>query len=313
MSKICVLMGGRSLEREVSLKSGRRVSDALVDLGYDVVELDISEELVSSLRKEDPDLVYIALHGKFGEDGTIQSLLDILGYSYTGPGFLSCSLGFDKSISKEIFNLKGVPTPEHFCLSSVSFSEMGGAETLKNIYEKLGFPLIIKPCSQGSALGVRIVSSPSDIGKGIIGALGYDDKIIIEKYVEGVEVAVSIIGNEDVEVLPSVEIVPKKEFFDFESRYTHGMTDYFVPARIDTDASESLIRFSKLAHASIGCENVSRVDAIIDRKGVPYVLEVNVSPGMTDTSLLPMAAEGAGYSFKSLIDKLVKLAFEKGR
>lgn len=309
--RIGVLMGGRSLERDVSLRSGRRVSNALAALGHEVLDLDVDENLVPVLRGENPDLVYIALHGKFGEDGTVQEILEILDIPYTGPGVFSSTIGFNKALSKEIFLREGIPTPPFFVLSAATFQEMGALHALDAAGEKLGFPLVVKPAAQGSALGIRVAASREDLPEAVRTALHYDDRVLLEKYVKGTEVAASILGNEELRALPLVETVPRGGFFDFDSRYTPGLTEYYCPARLDEDVSSRATETALRAHRALGCVNVSRVDIIVDGEGVPQVLELNISPGMTETSLLPMAAESAGMDFNELVGLLVRLATEK--
>jgi len=260
--KIAVLMGGRSLEREVSLRSGHRVSEALKAKGHSVVKLDIDEHLVSTLKKEKVELVYIALHGKFGEDGTIQQLLEIMDIPYTGPGVFSSMMGFDKILSKELFVQEDIPTPEFFALSAGAFKEIGASAALDEVVSKLGTPVVVKPARQGSALGIKFA---------------------------------------------------KKGFFDFESMYTMGMTDYFVPARIDEAMTSRVQELAVKAHKLLRCRDVSRVDMRIDAKAGPLVLELNTSPGMTETSLLPMAAAEAGMEFPELVEELVGFALARGK
>lgn len=309
--RIGVLMGGRSLERDVSLRSGRRVSNALGELGHDVLDLDVDENLVSTLKGERLDLVYIALHGKFGEDGTVQELLEILDVPYTGPGVFSSAIGFNKALSKEIFLREGIPTPPFFVLSEATFMEMGALYALDAVGEKLGFPLVVKPAAQGSALGVKVASSQADLPEAVRTALHYDDRVLLENYVSGTEVAASILGNDELGSLPLVETVPRSGFFDFDSRYTPGLTEYYCPARLDKEVTQRAVDVALRTHRALGCLNVSRVDIIIDGEGVPQVLELNISPGMTETSLLPMAAETAGLEFKELVQRLINLAMEK--
>lgn len=308
---IAVLMGGRSLERDVSLRTGRRVAHALQELEYRVVELDVDDNLVPALKELSPDLVYIALHGKFGEDGTIQELLELMDIPYTGPGVYSSAVGFNKPLSKEIFLREGIPTPPFFVLSAATFQEMGGRHALEYVAEKIGFPLVVKPAAQGSALGVRLASSPAELPRAIQSSLHYDDRVLLEKYIKGTEVAVSIIGNEEPEALPPVETIPHAKFFDFESRYTPGLTEYYCPARLDEAVTEKVVETAVRTHKALGCQNVSRVDIIVGEGGTPYVLELNISPGMTETSLLPLAAAAAGMGFRELVNRLVKLALEK--
>lgn len=309
--RIGVLMGGRSLERDISLRSGRRVARALEELGHEVVEFDVDESLVPNLKKAGLDLVYIALHGKFGEDGTVQELLEILGIPYTGPGVYASAMGFNKALSKEIFIRNDIPTPPFFVLSEATFEEMGAVAALSTAGEKLGYPLVVKPVAQGSALGVRVVEEEDALPEAVRSALHYDDRILLEKFVSGTEVAVSILGNSELEALPVVEVVPHAGFFDFESRYTLGATDYYCPARLPEETARRVVEVALKAHRSLECQNLSRVDIIVDREGVPMVLELNISPGMTDSSLLPLAAEAAGMSFTRLVERLVDLALEK--
>jgi D-alanine-D-alanine ligase len=309
--RIGVLMGGRSLERDVSLRSGRRVSNALGELGHEVLDLDVDENLVTNLKEGSLDLVYIALHGKFGEDGTVQELLEILDIPYTGPGVFSSAIGFNKALSKEIFLREDIPTPPFFVLSLATFEEMGAFHSLDEVGDKLGFPLVVKPAAQGSALGVKVAASRDDLPEAVRTALHYDERVLLEKFVKGTEVAASILGNESLEALPLVETVPRSGFFDFDSRYTPGLTEYYCPARLEDEVARNAAEVALRTHRALGCLNVSRVDIIIDGEGVPQVLELNISPGMTETSLLPMAAETAGLDFKGLVERLVALAMDK--
>jgi len=306
-ARIAVLMGGRSLERSISLKSGKRIARALTERGYDVLELDVDETLVPTLMSEKPDLVYIALHGKGGEDGTIQELLEIGDIPYTGPGPLASIIGFNKVLSKELFIANGIPTPRYFTISSATLEEMGASNLLPTAWEKLGSPLVVKPAAQGSALGVKIVRELDDLGGALIEALSYDDRVLLEEHVAGTEIAVSVIGDSEPEALPAVEVVPESGFFDFDARYTPGKTEYFIPARLEKSVAAEASRLALEAHKLLRCKDLSRVDMIV-RDGHPLVLELNISPGMTETSLLPLAAEAAGMNFADLVERLVKLA-----
>ncbi len=305
-------MGGRSLEREVSLKSGHRVCEALETKGFDYVSFDVDEQLVENLIAAKPDVVYIALHGKYGEDGTIQGLLELLGLPYTGPGVYANIVSFDKVLAKEIFVREGITTPRWLTMSAESFKEMGAAGALDKAVEFLGMPIVVKPAAQGSALGIKIAHEPQDLPKALIGALSYDSKVVLEEYIFGTELAISILGHNSPEALPIVEIVTKKEFFDFESRYRMGATEYFVPARLSKLMREKLKDISIMAHEALGCRDVSRVDLILADE-IPYVLELNTSPGMTETSLLPMAAAEAEIDFNDLVDQLVRMALSRAK
>jgi D-alanine-D-alanine ligase len=306
--KIAVLMGGRSLEREVSLISGQRVCDALAERGYKVLALDVTPELVSTLRAEKPDAVYIALHGKHGEDGTVQELLEFLGIPYTGPGVAASALAWNKAVSKRLFQRAGVPTPAWVAFTADAFKQAGAATALDLVPGAVGgFPAAVKPAEQGSALGLARVTEAGALPEALLSALSYGDTAIVEKWIDGVELAVSVIENaEGLRVLPPVEMVPKSGLFDFNAMYTPGETDYYVPARLDPTTEAEVVALAERVHRLLGCERVSRVDMVVGADGVPYVLEVNTSPGMTETSLLPMAAAAVGIDFQELVESMVR-------
>jgi D-alanine-D-alanine ligase len=313
--KIAVLMGGRSLEREVSLSSGRNVSDALTAAGYKVLPLDVTADLVDTLRSERPDAAYIALHGKYGEDGTIQELLEFLGVPYTGPGVVASALAWDKSVAKHLFAEKGVATPAWVTLTTDAFKEMGAATALDLIPEAVGgFPVAVKPAKQGSALGLRRVNSAEGLADALLTALSYDTSALVEKWIEGTELAISVLGEgPDALVLPAVEIVPPATgLYDFTARVTPGDTDFFAPARITAAAAEAAAAVALEVHSALGCRDLSRVDLVIDGEGRPFVLECNTSPGMTETSLLPMSAEAAGMTFQDVVSRLTEAALARG-
>jgi len=310
--KIAVLMGGRSLEREVSLRSGQRVADALTECGYRVLALDVTPELVETLRAERPDAAYIALHGKYGEDGTIQELLEFLGIPYTGPGVVASTLAWDKSVSKRLFRDAGVPTPEWVTFTADAFKEMGAATALDLVPDAVGgFPLVVKPAEQGSALGLTRVESADGLAEALLSALSYGSSAIVERWVDGAELAVSVIDlGERLQVLPPVEMVAKSGLFDFSAMYTPGETDYYVPARLTPEVDAKVRRLAEKVHVMLGCRHVSRVDMVVAADGTPYVLECNTSPGMTETSLLPMAAGAVGIGFQELVEKLGRAALD---
>ena len=311
--KIAVLMGGRSLEREVSLASGKRVSDALTRAGFRVLALDLTQDLVETLRRERPDAVYIALHGKYGEDGTIQELLEFLEIPYTGPGVVSSYLAWDKSVTKHILASNGIPTPAWVALTADAFKEMGAATALDLMPEKVGgFPVVVKPSTQGSALGLTKVDDAEKLAEALLGALSFADTALVERWVDGCELAVSVLdGPEGPDVLPPVEIVAKSGLFDFSAMYTRGETDYFVPARLDEVVIDEVVNLAARVHELLGCRDVSRVDMVVDASGQPFVLECNTSPGMTETSLLPMAAEAAGRSFEDVVSQISRAALSR--
>jgi len=308
--KIAILMGGTSLERDVSLKSGERVMSALARKGYRTLPLDVTEDLVATLRAEQPDAVYIALHGRFGEDGTVQELLEFLDLPYTGPGVLASALAWDKAISKRLFARNGIPTPRWVTLTAGAFKQMGAATALDLVTGAVGdFPLAVKPAEQGSALGLTKVEAGDQLAEALLSALSFSDKAIVERWVEGCELAVSVIDSEDgPEVLPPVEIEAKSGLFDFSAMYTPGETEYYVPARLQAKDESEVRRLAREIYGLIGARDVCRVDMVVSEDGIPYVLEVNTSPGMTETSLLPMAAEAVGIDFDELVDRLVRAA-----
>ncbi|PKQ29748.1 MAG: D-alanine--D-alanine ligase [Actinobacteria bacterium HGW-Actinobacteria-10] len=310
--KIAVLMGGRSLEREVSLKSGERVCDALSALGYRVLALDVTAELVETLRAERPDACYIALHGKYGEDGTIQELLEFLGIPYTGPGVKASALAWDKAVAKRLFVEAGIPTPAWVTLTADAFKEMGAATALDLVPGAVGgFPMCVKPTTQGSALGLARVDGPEALAEALLSALSYATSALVEKWIEGTELSVSVLdGVDGSQVLPPVEIHAKSGLFDFNAMYTAGETDYFVPARVAPDVVERAAAYARQVHDLLGCRDVSRVDMIVEGEDV-FVLECNTSPGMTETSLLPMAAQAAGMTFQDVVEQLIRSALSR--
>ena len=311
--KIAVLMGGQSLEREVSLISGKRVCDALEAEGYRVLALDVTPDLTNTLRSERPDAVYIALHGKFGEDGTVQELLEFLGIPYTGPGVVASALAWDKALSKRLFLADGIPTPPWVTFTAAAFKQMGAATALDLVPDAVGgFPVVVKPSKQGSALGLTKVDDASGLAEALLTALSFGDTAIVEKWIDGRELAVSVMNDREGEarVFPPVEMEPKSGLFDFSAMYTAGETDYYVPARLDEAATTVVAALAARVHTLLGCERVSRVDMVVSADGTPYVLEVNTSPGMTETSLLPMAAAAEGLDFQELVAHLVRSVLE---
>lgn len=312
--KIAVLMGGRSLEREVSLASGRHVCDALEALGYYVLALDVTADLVSTLRSERPSAAYVALHGKYGEDGTIQELLEFLGIPYTGPGVVASALAWDKSVAKHLFAEHGIPTPPWLTLTADAFKEMGAATALDLIGERTGgFPVAVKPSRQGSALGLRRVEAADGLADALLDALSYDTAALVERWVDGVELAVTVLGETRcTEVLPAVEIAPRVGVYDFAARMDADAVEFFAPARLDAAVATRAADIACRVHDLLGCRDVSRVDMVVGEDGTPLVLECNTSPGMTETSLLPMAAQAAGMSFQDVVSRVVRAALSRG-
>jgi len=305
--KVAVLKGGRSLERGVSLRSGARVEDALERLGHEVVPLDAGADLVERLTEERPDVAFVAMHGPGGEDGTAQELLEILGIPFTGPGVAACARCMDKVLAKHEFRARGVPTPDWFAFNETAFGELGAADALGGIEERLGFPLVVKPSRGGSSLGVKFAAGAEEVPAALVSAFSYDERVLLERFVEGRELAVSVLGGE---ALPTVEAIPTGgDRYDFEARYEIGRTTFACPAELSDADSAAVVKSAIGAYEALGCAGFSRVDLIL-AEGGPQVLEVNAIPGLTDTSLLPMAAEAAGMSFEQLVEKILDLALK---
>lgn len=303
--KVAVLKGGRSLEHGVSLRSGARVEDALDSLGHETLSIDVGADLVTRLRDERPEVAFVALHGPGGEDGTVQELLEILSIPYTGPGVAACALCMDKVASKHVIRKAELPTPDWVAFNATAFRELGAADTLEEIEERLGFPLVVKPASQGSSLGVKFASARGEVPAALVAAFSYDDRVLLERYVDGRELAVGILGDEP---LPIVEAIPRdSDRFDFDARYEIGRTDYACPADLPASETEAVQAAAMRTYEALGCEGFARVDLMLGGDG-PQVLEVNAIPGLTDTSLFPMAAEAAGLSFEQLVERILALA-----
>jgi D-alanine-D-alanine ligase len=306
LTRVCVLKGGRSFERQVSLRSGARVQDALERLGHEVIAIDAGTDLVRRLRESQPDLAFIALHGRDGEDGTVQELLEISGVPYTGSGVPACVRATDKVLAKHLMIEDGIPTPEFFAFSETAFRELGAAEALPAMEERLDFPIVVKPASGGSALGIRFARTAADVPGALVSAFSYDQKVLLERHIDGRDLAVSVLDDE---ALPVVEAVPRDEdFYDFESRYEIGRTDFTCPADLPGDAGERAQELALRVYRLLGCAGFARVDLMLDAGGGLWVLEANPIPGLTDTSLLPQAAEAAGIGFDELVGRILELA-----
>ena len=309
--KVAVLKGGDSLERQVSLRSGARVEDALHRLGHEAVPIDVGPDLVDRLGAERPDVAFVALHGRGGEDGTVQELLELLGIPYTASGPSACMRCMDKVVAKHALRDAGVPTPDFYAFSQAAFEELGAARALPAIEERLDFPIVVKPAGQGSALGIKFASTAADVPGAIVAAFSYDTKVVLERHVAGRDLAVSVLeGPDGPEALPIVEAVPQDEdFYDFESRYEIGRTRFICPAELPEPVAERAAELALESYRVLGCYGFARVDLMLDEaSGELTVLEANVIPGLTDTSLLPLAAEAAGIGFEVLIARVLELA-----
>ena len=307
--KVAVLKGGRSFEREVSLRSGANVEVALRRLGHEVLSLDVDRDLVRVLRADRPDAAFIAMHGQGGEDGTVQELLEILGIPYTGSGVSACERSWDKVVAKAVFTEEGIPTPASYAFSQAAFRELGAADALGEIESRLGLPLVVKPARGGSALGIRLAHEPGEVPAALMAALAYDDRLLMEHYVAGRELAVCVVGDDDPHALPVVEAIPLgREFYDFESRYTPGATDLRAPADLPADVTEAVVNVALSCYQALGCRGFARIDTILDASNHVWVLELNTIPGLTDTSALPRVVEAAGMSFDDFIAQVLDLA-----
>jgi D-alanine-D-alanine ligase len=307
VSVVAVLKGGRSLERQVSLQSGARVEDALERLGHEVVGIDVGHDLVRRLREVGPDVAFVALHGRDGEDGTVQELLEVVGIPYTGSGVSACVRASDKVLAKHEMRDAGIPTPDSLSFNETAFKELGAADALGAVEERLGFPIVVKPADQGSALGIKFAASAADVPAALVAAFSYSTKVLLERHVPGHDFAVSIL---DGVALPVVEAVPADgTAYDFAARYTIGGTTFVCPADLPEDATRRAQELALRTHEVLGCRGFSRVDLMRDAgTGELWVLEVNAIPGLTDTSLLPQAADAAGIAFDDLVGRILALA-----
>lgn len=307
--KIQILAGGISHEREVSLKSGRRVADALTDAGASVVIREPDAALLANIRKDKPDVIWPVLHGASGEDGALRDILALTGVPFVGATAQGARLAWDKSIAKILVEREGVQTPASITLPKDTFRELDAEGVLKTVAASLALPVVVKPAKSGSAQGVTIVRRADQLSRAMIDAYVYCDVAIIERYVEGTELAISIIdlGAGPI-ALPAVEIQPVAGQFGYQERYTAGETNYFVPARIKKTVAERAANMAIAVHEILGLRHLSRIDMIVDNKGVAWFLEANVLPGLTETSLLPQAVTAAGHSLGEVYLNLAQAA-----
>lgn len=304
--RVALLKGGVSGERSISLSSAAQVARALRSEGYDVVEIDTGRTgFMGELERLEMDVVFICLHGRYGEDGTVQGLCELLGVPYTGSGVLASALAMDKDMSKTIYRAHGLNTPESITLSRGGKLDSAAIEAL------LGERVVVKPAREGSALGVTIVHGAEELEPAVAAAFEIDELVLVERFVSGVEVTVGVLGNDDPTALPVIEIVPQNEFYDFDAKYTVGKSTHVIPARIDQEAFEECLRLGLEAHRALGCRGVSRSDLIVDDTGACWLLETNTIPGMTETSLLPDAARAVGIGFEKLCSTIVELALDR--
>ena len=311
--KIQVLAGGISHEREISLKSGRRVADALAEAGATVIIREPDSNLLKNIKKDKPDVIWPTLHGASGEDGALRDILAMLGVPFVGATADSARLAWDKSISKILIQRAGIQTPPSVTLPKDTFRELDAEGVLKAVTQTLALPVVVKPARSGSAHGVTLVRKQEQLSRAMIDAYVYCDVAIIEKLVEGTELAVSVIDlGAGPMALPAVEIEPIAGQYGYQERYTAGETNYYVPARISKSATEKAHKMAIAAHEALGLRHLSRVDMIVDKKGTPWFLEANVLPGLTETSLLPQAVLASGYSLGEVYYSLAEAAL-RGR
>ena len=313
MARLVVLLGGHSMEREVSLLTGGRVRYALERLGHEVLSLDLEETTTETLMDWQPDAAFICLHGAGGEDGTVQALLETLGIPYTGSGPLSSLRSMDKDYAKRMMLSGNVPTPPFHTFFRRAMQEMGAASALGFAGDSLGFPLMVKPARGGSGLGISEAASREGLLDAVYEAFGYDAKIILERYVAGTEVTVPIMepSGEPPRALGLVEVRPRGGTYDYGARYTPGMTDFAIPAEIPEEAAARVETAALDTYRTLGCSGFARVDIILEDE-TPWVIELNTIPGFTETSTLPLAAEAAGLSFESLVESILETTLESG-
>lgn len=304
-------MGGASAEREISLKTGKAIAESLMRKGLKVISIDVGRDIAKRLLKERIDLAFIALHGRGGEDGTMQGLLELLGIPYTGSGVLASALALNKVQAKKVFKFHGLPVPEFRVLKKgqarlpacLPTRQARQGSRIKG--QEFSLPLVIKPAREGSTIGLSIIHSKRDLKEAIEKAFQYDEEIILEEYIEGKEVTVGIVGDE---ALPVIEIRPKDAFYTYEAKYIKGLTNFIIPAPLPQKVYSRVQEIALAAYHALGCRHFARVDMIVNKKNRPYLLEVNTIPGMTETSLLPQAAAKWGISFDNLVLKILELA-----
>lgn len=300
--KILVVMGGTSSEKEISIKSGSAVYAALVRKNYNVEKFILNDNNVSEIISKHPDLCVLCLHGKGGEDGTIQGLLDLAGIKYTGSGVASSAMCINKILTKRMLDYKNIPTPK--------FAEIKKGENVEKFAQKMvndfEFPLVVKAPCQGSSVGIKIVDSYGELVEAINNNINYDGEILVESFIKGTELTIPVMKeNGENVVFPIIEIISENSFYDFESKYTVGMSHHIIPARINDKTAKEIEKYAKEAYEALGCLGMARVDFFADESGNPYVIEINTIPGMTDTSLVPDSARAQGVEFDDLVERIV--------
>src|SRR5437763_11776830 len=300
--KIAVLCGGRSAEREVSLKSGAQVQEALRGMGHEAVPVDIDMQTWDVLRDGGFDCVFNALHGRFGEDGTVQGMLELLGLPYTGSSVLASALCMDKARANEMMAGAGLQVPE---FEEMEIKEGVAADVVERLVGRYGLPLVVKPVREGSTIGITIAQDAEQVASGLVLAARYDRRVLVQRFRSGTEITVGVLATPDLQVLPTLEIVSDNPVYDYDAKYTAGKSHHIIPARIPEAAREASAQAAGRAFTLLGCSGMARVDIIVDATGTPWLLEVNTVPGLTALSLLPDAAKAAGIEFEQLVKRLV--------
>lgn len=302
--KIVVLMGGPSAEREVSLNTGNAILEALQEKGYNVIGMELNPpKLLEDLKSCNCDIVFNAVHGKFGEDGSVQGALELANIPYTGSSVLASAMAMDKVASKRIFVAENISTPRSQVYTKSDLKN----DLVKKIHEDFSIPVVVKSAAQGSSIGVTIVEDEKTLASAIQNAFEYSPNILVEEFIKGRELTVAVWGAEKKKALPIIEIIPHSGKYDYKSKYTKGATEYIVPAQLSEEITHNVQKIALKAFDVLGCQGIARVDVMLSEDNVPYVLEVNSVPGMTATSLVPKAAQAAGVSFSDLCEKLLLL------
>ena len=305
--RIAVLQGGRSAEREVSLRSGAQVAAALRTRGHEVDPVDLDAESWNLLRDGGYDAVFVALHGRLGEDGTVQGMLELLDLPYTGSGVLASALCIDKTKVNQLLSAAGLPVPDFEELRQSSGVD---AAEVDRLVSKFGLPLVVKPVREGSTIGLTIANDADAVASGLVLAARYDRRVLVQRFVAGTEITVGVIATPTVEVLPSLEITYENETYDYDAKYTAGKSHHIIPARIPEPARRRAAELARESFELLGCDGMARVDMIVDDAGEPWILELNTVPGLTEVSLFPDTCRAAGVEFDQLCSRLVKHAID---
>jgi D-alanine-D-alanine ligase len=308
--RVAVLAGGRSAEREVSLRSGAQCRAALEDRGHTVETVDLDGRTWDVLRDGGFDCAFIALHGRLGEDGTVQGMCELLGLPFTGSGVLASALCIDKTLTNKVLMASGIDVPE---FEELELGEGVDPETAERLVARYGLPLVVKPVREGSTIGLTIAHDLDAVADGLVLAARYDRRVLVQRFVAGTEITVGVLATPDLQILPTLEITYENPTYDFDAKYTAGRSHHIIPARIPPSAREASARLAGEAFRLLGCDGMARVDLIVDASGEPWFLEVNTVPGMTEVSLLPDAARAAGVEFPDLCDRLVQHAVAQQR